>query len=153
MKLISHRGNTHGPKPDRENSPDYILKTIEAGFDVEVDVWYVNGVWMLGHDGPVHPMGSYILYHPKLWRHAKNLPALRRMLEAGVHCFWHQDDARTLTSQGYIWTHEGAEYDERSIIYLPAAPVETPRVYGICSDYVGLIQPPRPPGPVPGREA
>ena len=24
MKLISHRGNLHGPNPDRENHPDYI---------------------------------------------------------------------------------------------------------------------------------
>ena len=28
MKLIAHRGNTHGPEEDKENSPDYIDKCL-----------------------------------------------------------------------------------------------------------------------------
>lgn len=145
MKLISHRGNTKGPSKELENSPGLIERAISKGFDVEVDVWYVDGKFMLGHDQPTFEMGSYWLYHPKLWRHAKNLAALRRMLSAGVHCFWHENDARTLTSQGYVWTFPGVEYDDRSVIVIQGQPPEkTPNVYGICSDYVELIKPPTP---------
>ena len=53
MKLIAHRGNITGPKPELENSPDYIFEAIKKGFDVEVDVWYgTDGKFMLGHDNP-----------------------------------------------------------------------------------------------------
>lgn len=145
MKLISHRGNTKGPSHEYENTPDLIFRAINLGYDVEVDVWYVDGKFMLGHDKPQHPMGSYLLYHPKLWRHAKNFQAMRHMLEAGVHCFWHENDERTLTSRGFLWTYPGKEYDERSIIVLPGPPPEEiPKAYGICSDYVELIKPPDP---------
>ena len=37
--LIAHRGNTRGPKPEKENQPEYILQAIQEGFDVEIDVW------------------------------------------------------------------------------------------------------------------
>lgn len=147
MKLIAHRGNTKGPSGDLENTPGLIERAIKKGFDVEVDVWYVDGKFLLGHDRPEHDMGSYLLYHPKLWRHAKNLEALRRMVDAGVHCFWHENDARTLTSQKYVWTYPGAEYDDRSVIVHPGPLAgEVPKVYGICSDYVELIKPPVPSG-------
>lgn len=36
---IAHRGNTRGPKPEKENQPEYILQAIHEGFDVEIDVW------------------------------------------------------------------------------------------------------------------
>ena len=38
MKLIAHRGNINGSEPDNENSPEYIDKCIELGFDVEIDL-------------------------------------------------------------------------------------------------------------------
>ena len=40
MKLIAHRGNVYGPESDKENSPDYIDKSISMGYDVEIDVRY-----------------------------------------------------------------------------------------------------------------
>jgi hypothetical protein len=142
MKLISHRGNIVGPEREFENSPGFIERAIKKGYDVEVDVWYVDGRYWLGHDKPTYEMGSYWLYHPKLWRHAKNLDALRRMLENRVHCFWHQNDDRTLTSQGYVWTYPGKETDERSVIVIPGPVTESlPKVWAVCSDYVELIKP------------
>ena len=38
MKLIAHRGNTHGPDDDKENNPDYIDKCLSGGYDAEIDV-------------------------------------------------------------------------------------------------------------------
>ena len=40
MILISHRGNLNGPKPDQENSPNYINNAISKGYNVEIDVWF-----------------------------------------------------------------------------------------------------------------
>ena len=52
MKLISHRGNISGPNPERENHPEYIFEVLQAGYDVEIDVWFVDNKFMLGHDEP-----------------------------------------------------------------------------------------------------
>ena len=40
MIYISHRGNIDGPDTGKENSPDYIIKALSLGFDVEIDVWF-----------------------------------------------------------------------------------------------------------------
>ena len=45
MKLIAHRGNTHGPDEGKENNPDYIDKCLSEGYDAEIDVRYDH----LGH--------------------------------------------------------------------------------------------------------
>ena len=42
MKLIAHRGNTHGRNAERENSPTYIKEALATGYDAEIDVWYIN---------------------------------------------------------------------------------------------------------------
>ena len=41
MRWISHRGNLKG-KTDKENHPDQVNYCLEHGFDVEVDVWYID---------------------------------------------------------------------------------------------------------------
>ena len=52
MLLIAHRGNVSGPRTEFENNPIYIDKAIELGYDVEIDVWFVNNKLFLGHDEP-----------------------------------------------------------------------------------------------------
>ena len=52
MVLISHRGNTNGKFESYENEPMYIDKAISQGFDVEIDVWMIDGILFLGHDKP-----------------------------------------------------------------------------------------------------
>jgi hypothetical protein len=39
-KLISHRGNLLGLDKENENNPNYILNSINLGYEVEVDVWF-----------------------------------------------------------------------------------------------------------------
>ena len=51
MKIISHRGNIRGECPDKENRPSYIDCAIGNGYDVEIDVRYLDGGLWLGHDG------------------------------------------------------------------------------------------------------
>ena len=55
MKIISHRGNLHGKEVDNENNPEYIKKALRK-FEVEVDVWFIDDSWFLGHDRPQYPV-------------------------------------------------------------------------------------------------
>ena len=143
MKLIAHRGNTRGPNPAEENSPVYILNAIKEGYEVEIDVWYEDGTWLLGHDFPQYEVNIEFLRSPWLWCHAKNITTLEELLRNGAHCFWHQTDDVTLTSLGYIWTFPGKQLAGSSICVLPekgnpdATADELVMICaGICSDYI-----------------
>ena len=82
MILISHRGNYDGPNIKLENNPAQITKMINDGFDCEIDVWYINSHFLLGHDGPVYAVKERFLENNKLWCHAKNMSALEKMIKA-----------------------------------------------------------------------
>ena len=137
MFLISHRGNLFGPNKERENSPSYILEALQLNFDVEVDVWYIDNNFWLGHDAPQYKTDSSFLLNSRLWCHAKNLEALYEMKRFGIHCFWHENDFATLTSKNYIWTYPGVNC-KNSIIVLPEIHNFTVLVehLGICSDFI-----------------
>ena len=42
MLLISNRGNINGPNSLLENTPDYIDSTIDQGYNVKIDLWYIH---------------------------------------------------------------------------------------------------------------
>ena len=135
MILISHRGNLNG-KTDDENKPKYIEEALSQGFDVEVDVWYDNNQFWLGHDKPQYKVSEEFLEHPSLWCHAKNIQALYVMNKNyHVHCFWHQEDDVTLTSRGFFWTYPGKQLTKKSICVLPEKRFEA-EMAGVCSDYI-----------------
>ena len=119
MIYISHRGNTAGKNTNMENHPDFISKAIEKGFDVEIDVWFENNVFLLGHDNPKYEIDKKYLENPKLWCHAKNLAALEIMKSINCHFFWHEEDKFTLTSKGYIWSYPGNLAGKNSIFLFP----------------------------------
>ena len=142
MILISHRGNLNG-KSDRENSPDYIEEALDQDFDVEIDVWYIDGEFWLGHDIPQYKVSEGFLEHPSLWCHAKNIDALYVMnTNYHIHCFWHQEDDVTLTSREFFWTYPGKQLTEKSICVLPefedrkGKVILSKNIAGICSDYI-----------------
>ena len=67
----------------------------------------------------------------------KNLEALEYMLVNNIHCFWHEHDQRTLTSEGYIWTYPDQETNFKSIICMINPEDTAPEdCYGICTDWV-----------------
>ena len=147
MIYISHRGNLAGPKSSKENHPDYITEAWHQGFDVEIDVWYINGEFVLGHDQPEYEVDWKFLTNGSFWCHAKNIEALDAMLNCGAHCFWHENDYATLTSRGFIWTYPGNDLTRMSVCVMPEAPgheyfVKQPWVgsYGVCSDFVKEIR-------------
>ena len=137
MFLISHRGNINGKKPEYENDPGYIDEALDKGYGVEIDVWYINEDWYLGHDKPQYKINLEYLKNDRFWCHAKNIEALNKMLERDIHCFWHQEDDVTLTSKGYMWTYPGKELTHKSIAVLPEINNDIPKkCLGICSDYI-----------------
>ena len=135
MILISHRGNLEGKQPEQENNPLYIYNALNKGYEVEIDVWYKDNEFYLGHDEPTHHINVNWLQNKKLWCHAKNIEALDVMLDYDIHCFWHQEDDFTLTSKGVIWTCK--ETTPKSICVLPEKTgTEIGECLGICSDII-----------------
>ena len=92
MMLIAHRGNIHGPQPSNENHPDYITAAIEAGFNAEVDLWYVEDTWVLGHNNPEYEISEQMISSFKFrfacWYHTKNLEALDRLCAGEKYKNW-----------------------------------------------------------------
>lgn len=137
MILIAHRGNRDGPDNLKENTVSYLSRAMDKGYDVEVDVWSVRGLWYLGHDGPEHKINVQFLQNEHVWCHAKNIPTLVDLLAAGCHCFFHDKDDATLTSKGFIWTYPGKILTERSVAVLPELHNSVVNgAYGVCSDFV-----------------
>lgn len=138
MKIISHRGNINGPS-ESENNPAQVKKVLKMGYDCEIDVWLIDGCFFLGHDKPHFPVKDEFLSSAGLWCHAKNLPALHKMLENGkMHCFWHQNDDFTLTSEGFIWTFPNKIVTEKSVIVdlNEHLPIKRYNCFGVCRDYI-----------------
>jgi len=138
MIYISHRGNTNG-KNILENHPDYIQKTIEKGYDVEVDLWNIDDIWYFGHDNPTYQISDIEKYKETCWFHCKNLNALYK-IPSDFRYFFHDIDKFTLTSNNYIWTYPGEELNSKSICVLPELKnyvyEDIEISYGICSDYI-----------------
>ena len=136
MILISHRGNINGIKSDLENKSEYINEALNQGFDVEIDVWWIDNQFYLGHDEPRYLVKEDFLRKSGLWCHAKNIDALNQMIDSEMtHCFWHQEDDVTLTSEGYLWTYPGKQLTSNSIAVLPTTKPDV-EVTGICSDFI-----------------
>lgn len=146
MILISHRGNIDGRNIDLENNPNYIDIALFKGFDVEVDVWYKDKTFYLGHDEPDHPIDIIWLIERKnkLWIHCKDIESLFQLKEYKneLNYFWHQEDDVTLTSKGFFWTYPGKKLTSNSIAVMPEIePFENINIsFGICSDNVNYYQ-------------
>ena len=139
MILISHRGNLNGPNPEMENKPTYIQEALDKGYHVEIDVWYVDGNFYLGHDKPETIINVNMLSNPKLWCHAKNIEALEKMIcHLDIHCFWHETDTYTLTTDGYIWTFPNKPLCSNSIACNPSMTnfSGVKKAMGVCSDFI-----------------
>ena len=138
MILISHRGNINGKIPSSENNPKYIQEALDQGYNVELDIWYKEGLW-LGHDYPKHKIDLEWLLNRRneLWIHAKNYEVINKLIDYDLNIFWHQNDDITLTSKNYLWVFPGKQPIKRSIAVLPELnDDDVSSCKGICSDYI-----------------
>ena len=145
MILISHRGNINGKNPEKENHPDYIWVAIQAGYEVEIDVWFKDNKFMLGHDEPQYEFPFELMqnHYSKLWLHCKNLEALEMFLTldatgSKLNYFWHESDHYTLTSKNNIWVYPGKKLVPGCIAVMPEVDFDgdLSECYGICSDLI-----------------
>lgn len=137
MKIIAHRGNLYGPDPKTENTPEIIQTAIRNGFDCEIDVWYVNGRYFLGHDFPETPILLEFLefYSEHLWIHCKHLDSLIQLKDR-FNCFYHDKDIYTITSRGYIWGNINSPTHPLTIQVMPEkSGTFSEKCLGICTDY------------------
>jgi len=138
MIIIAHRANLEGRNYETENHPDQILRAIEEGFHVEVDAWFEDGKWYLGHDDmkyEVKPSFFSRVLNPnedKLWIHAKNLEAVEQLRLSGMNWFWHEKDKVTITSRGYIWCFPGYEVDGGIMVEFEQKTDKD--IIGVCTD-------------------
>lgn len=139
MVLISHRGNLNGPNEVRENSPYYIMESIAEGYDVEIDLWVVDGKIYLGHDKPQYEISDDWLVERvnKLWVHCKNVESLNWIKNTELHYFWHEEDTLTLTSKNYVWVYPGKQPVVGSIAVMPEIHNDNiSNCLGVCSDFI-----------------
>jgi len=142
-KLIAHRGNINGPNIKEENKPEYLIKTINKGFFVELDLWYLDDKLYLGHDNPEYMIDYSFLFKnkDKMFIHCKNIEALDYCLKKNdnLEFFFHESDEYVLTSKGNIWTFPGKKLTNKSICVMPERINNNYNLSicaGICSDYV-----------------
>ena len=146
MVLISHRGNINGKFESYENEPNYIDLAINQGYDVEVDVWYIDGLIYLGHDKPQYGVDFRWIHDRvnKLWIHCKNVESVVYFKECSydVNYFFHQEDTLTLTSKNDIWAYPGKQPIKNSIAVMPEIHNEdVSQCLGVCSDYIQNYKP------------
>ena len=139
MILISHRGNINGRFEDWENKPEYIDDALSLGYDVEIDLWFIDGKTYLGHDEPQYEIDDDWLGEriDKIWVHCKNIESLNWIRTTNLHYFWHETDTVTLTSKNYVWAYPGKQPIKGSIACMPE--LENDNVLlckGVCSDYI-----------------
>ena len=145
MILISHRGNVDGVNLERENTQSYIQEAIDLGYDVEIDVRYINNKFWLGHDGPDYEVEFDWLHDRKdnLWIHCKNFESLSELVDTDLKVFYHLQEDYTIISDKHIWAHNLENVNKKCIIPLidksDIMDWTPTQVYGVCSDYIGLL--------------
>jgi len=141
MILIAHRGNIFGPNSFEENSPKYIDKALQQGYNAEVDIWFVNKELYLGHDVPQYKISKNWIQkrQKKLWVHAKNIESLNFLKSTNWNYFWHETDTVSITSKKYIWAYPGKQKIINSIAVMPELnDDDVSECIGICTDYINL---------------
>ncbi len=139
MILISHRGNLDGPNQRLENNPEYIDTALKHNYDVEIDIWWINSNWYLGHDEPQYKIDEKWIYnrYKNIWIHAKNIDAIVNLIDKPYNYFWHETDTITLTSKKHIWSYPGKQKIKNSIAVMPEIyNDDISECLGICTDYV-----------------
>ena len=152
MKIIAHRANINGPDPKQENQINAIIKCIECGYDVEIDIRMIENCLYLGHDSPdnIITFDQINSISEHLWIHCKNLTALQYFSEHSnkkYNFFWHDQDKYTLTSKSFIWGYPGSELSSNSVNVMPEWTIKKEnlkdlikeKIYGICTDFPKII--------------
>lgn len=113
------------------------------GYDVELDLWCVDGAFYLGHDEPKFEvtLDWIVSRKERAWVHCKNLRAVDQIFGSDINWFSHQDDDFAITSEGYLWCYPGKVMRSAPFVLLDfgsRAPQIRKNVVGVCADYLNL---------------
>lgn len=143
MKIISHRGNIKGIEVDKENRPSYIDSAIKLGYEVEVDIRFIDGDYWLGHDYNQYKINKTWMKLRKnyLWFHCKDIDSAINLSNSDFKFFCHVSDDYVLTNTGHLWVHNlNKTINDRCIIPLLSLQdineYKNNTPYAICTDYV-----------------
>lgn len=136
MIKIAHRALLKGEDKVKENTITQIELALKEGFYCELDVWFLDNKWFLGHDSPQTEVNFGFLDNRKFFLHCKNLFALSELTHNGIDAdfFAHENDDWVLTREGYIWTFPEKKTCESSIIVDLKNEGKYGDIAGICSD-------------------
>lgn len=150
MKFVSHRGLLTGKNKELENKPNSIDNAILHGFDVEIDIRYIDGKFFLGHDidQMIEIDFNFLLQRKDyLWIHTKNFEAFDYLFDFRdkLNYFWHTEEDFVLTSFGYPWIFPGKACLKNGIMVMPEYYMDYKQshllpVAGICSDHITEIR-------------
>lgn len=105
-RIISHRGNLNGPNPKMENNPEYILNATND-FSVEIDVWYIDNRYFLGHDKPQYEVDKFFLFKERFLIHAKSMETFFELSKySQLETFFQNLDDLSMTTKSRIVIHE-----------------------------------------------
>lgn len=135
-----------------ENSQIYVDGALKDGYDVEVDIWAVNGKFIMHHDDPEAGQFTWYLKEPSLnwlkqdglWIHAKNQEAFDILSKECNRVFQLDDDSEddfTRTTDNILWLGpKNSAAVKGCILVNPEASIWTVGDFnvanGICSDYI-----------------
>ena len=155
MKIISHRGNINGPVLDRENRPSYIDCALQLGYDVEVDIRFINNKFWLGHDTANYEVNTIWIMKRKenLWFHCKDLTSAVELerLDPTINKFCHISDPYVIVSTGKLWVHD-LSLDLNNMCIIPLLSLDdinnnnnnnliyNKNIYGVCTDFPQKIK-------------
>jgi hypothetical protein len=152
--IISHRGNLDQSSKTLENTPEALALSVLNNIDIELDIWYENNKFYLGHDGPQYEFDPIyynygiinVFYHCKT---IKTYVELKKyfLLSKQIDLFMHDTDMAAITKNGLIWTYPGKELHKDSIAVMPELIniqyldeviqlYRDKKIKGICSDYI-----------------
>jgi len=121
--------------PNLENNPEQIVKVIDLGLEVEIDLRIKDNQLFLGHDYPQYEINYEWLEknNKSLWIHAKDYESVDFLKTTDFNWFWHDKDEMTLTSQGFIWSNIGKYFNNGITVCLDYQ-VLPDCLLGVCTD-------------------
>ena len=142
MLYISNKGNLSGKDPKKENTVEYLLEAVQAGYCIKTDLWVIKGRLVTGTDFPAHGINLEKFEKDKLLIQARNLPALLFLLENGYHCFCRESDDIVLTNKNFVLSFNNSLIP-KCIVMNPEENIVSDwnNYLGLCSDFIsGYMQ-------------
>lgn len=139
---IAHRALVNGPDKRLENDIATIVHRCSNGLYSEIDIWYVNSKWYIGHDSPEEEIALEYLISPYLFIHAKNVDAFHELQiisnshGLNLRIFYHTEEHYALTTRGETIIYPGLPEKDGWLYMMPERTKLTLQSSGmICSDY------------------